>query len=92
MEDEELMRLIQSRETLALEQLYDRHAPMVLGCLYKLLGEQSMAEEALQETFFCIWCNAARFNVDRSYFHTWVQTIAYYIVLDIKRNIQQLDK
>ncbi len=89
MEDEELMRLVQSQELFAFEQLYDRHAPMALGYLYKVLGERSIAEEALQETFFRIWCNSARFKVDRSCFQTWVYTIAYCAAFDIERKMQQ---
>ena len=81
------MRLVQNKEPLALERLYDRHAPMVLGFLFNILDERSMAEAALQETFFRIWCDAARFRVDQSRFQTWVYTIAYYVAFDVKREL-----
>lgn len=46
----------------ALETLYDRHAPMILGIALKLTGDQSLAEKVLQETFWQVWQGAATYQ------------------------------
>ncbi len=59
-----LLRLpLQDRATL--RSLYQLAAPKLTGLLVRMLGEQSKAEDALQEVFLRIWQRAATFDPDK---------------------------
>lgn len=42
----------------ALARLYDRHSPLILGVLIRMLGTRGQAEEVLQEAFLNAWRDA----------------------------------
>src|SRR5512146_2432699 len=68
----------------ALDDLYARHAPGLLGYLFNLLGDRSEAEEVLQDTFFAVWKSAGRFQ-GRSRVRTWLFGIAHRQARDRRR-------
>jgi RNA polymerase sigma-70 factor (ECF subfamily) len=53
--DEVLIARILQGDAPALDLLYDRHAPMVLGIALRITGDRALAERVLQETFWRIW-------------------------------------
>ena len=60
----------------ALGELYSRYERRLYGLGLKLLGDQSLAEELVQETFLRLWRNAAQFDPDRGSVATYIFTIA----------------
>jgi RNA polymerase sigma-70 factor, ECF subfamily len=69
----------------ALESLYDRYARRVYGLGLRLLGDTSLAEEMVQETFVRLWRNAARFDAARGSEATFVFTVARRVAVDLWR-------
>ncbi|MGB1253841.1 MAG: RNA polymerase sigma factor, partial [Candidatus Promineifilaceae bacterium] len=63
----------------------DRHAPIVLGVLFKIVGNRSVAEELLQETFWRVWDRADNFNPDKGRYITWMFSIARRLGIDTLR-------
>jgi RNA polymerase sigma-70 factor, ECF subfamily len=57
--DEELLAQVAKRDAQALADIYDRHAPRLLGMLTSILPARSTAEEALEQVFLRLW-NQAR--------------------------------
>jgi RNA polymerase sigma-70 factor (ECF subfamily) len=57
-EDEHLIAQAAGGDSAALEILYDKYAPAVMGFAPKMLGDRPSAEEVVQETFGA--CGAAR--------------------------------
>ncbi len=74
--DEILIARVARGDRDALEILYDRHAPTVLGILLRIVGEPVVAEELLQETFWQVWQNAANFSSQNGSFSGWLFQIA----------------
>ncbi|MGB1253606.1 MAG: RNA polymerase sigma factor [Candidatus Promineifilaceae bacterium] len=52
MTDEQLIQRLQNGEQEALSELYDHCASIVLGVLFKIIGNHAVAEELFQETFW----------------------------------------
>lgn len=61
-EDVHLMGRVAARDEQAYERLFDRHAPVVLGLVVRILGDRGLAEEVLQETFLQVWQQADRYR------------------------------
>ncbi len=69
----------------ALAVLYDRHVPAVMGFAVRVLGEPALAEEAVQETFWRVWRNAASYQRERAPFTAWLFAIARRLCIDMLR-------
>jgi RNA polymerase sigma-70 factor, ECF subfamily len=69
----------------ALGELYSRYERRLYGLGLKLLGDQSLAEEMVQETFLRVWRNAAQFDPELGSVATFIFTIARRIAIDLWR-------
>ena len=83
--DQELMQALLHRAVSALEQLYDRHHRMALAIAYRVLGDSSLAEDAVQESFLAVWRRPDQFRADRGSFRAWLMGIVRHRAIDIAR-------
>ena len=88
--DEILVTQVARGSSAALEALYDRYASAVLGILLKVIGDQSLAEDVLQETFWRVWKSAATYQSQRGTFTSWLFRIARNLAIDAyrRRNVR----
>lgn len=73
--DQALIQAMARGDIQALDELYARHAPMLIGFLSARLNNRQIAEEILQDVMLAAWENAAAFE-GRSKVKTWLLTIA----------------
>ena len=73
--DHDIMRRIQQDDFSAFEELVDRYKGRLINVIYRMLNNQSEAEDLVQETFLRVWTH--RQDYDFSYcLSTWIYTIA----------------
>ena len=70
--DEAVMARVVARDTAAFELLYDRHAAVVLGIVVKIVGDRTVAEELLQETYWRMWTQAGTFDPQKGPLRAWL--------------------
>lgn len=83
--DEELLRRYAAGQASAFEPLYRRHELRVFRYLLRNLRDHALAEEALQETWFAVARDAARYQ-PTARFSTWLFTIAHHRMIDAVRS------
>ena len=88
--DETLVTQVAGGNSAALQVLYDRYASTVLGISVKILGDQSQAEDILQETFWRVWQSAASYQSQLGSFTGWLFRIARNLSIDAyrRRNVR----
>jgi RNA polymerase sigma-70 factor, ECF subfamily len=88
--DETLVTQVARGNPAALEVLYDRYAARVLGVSVKIVGDQALAEDILQETFWRVWQSAATFQSQLGPFTGWLFRIARNLSIDAyrRRNVR----
>ncbi len=70
--DEQLMARVAARDSVAFGLLYDRHAAVVLGIAVKIVGDRTVGEEVLQETYWRVWTQAATFDPAKGPLRAWL--------------------
>lgn len=63
---EELLARIAARDVAALEELYGRTAPGLLGMLMRTLSDRAAAEQILEDVFARLWSEARRWSREGS--------------------------
>ncbi len=73
--DLRLLERIAEGDGVALAELYDRLAPMLLALARRILEDPAEAEEVVQEAFLQVWNQAGRYEARRSAVSTWLVLI-----------------
>ena len=80
-EDVRLMELVGKGDTVAFEQLIERHQTLVIGTIARMLGSNSDVEDIAQQVFIRVWKSASRY-VPRAKFTTWLLKITRNLVFN----------
>ena len=84
MSDQRLLRRFRSGDPEAVRQLYQRYGRAVFTVAYRSLGDRSLAEEVVQQTFVQAWRAASRFD-DSKDPAPWLYAIARRAAVDAYR-------
>ena len=83
--DEALVALAARSEADALAELYDRFGRVAYGLALRILRDEALAEDAVQEAFLAVWRSASRFVPERSKASTWILTLVHRRAVDLVR-------
>ena len=65
--------------------MYDRVGRVAYGLAYRVLRDDRLAEDAVQEAFLAVWRTAARFTAERAKASTWILTLVHRRAVDLVR-------
>ena len=82
--DHMLVERIAVGDKLAMQVLFARHRTAIYRWLYRLVGNEIVAEDLLSDVFFDVWRQAGRFE-GRSAVTTWLLSIARFKALSARR-------
>ena len=83
--DEALVALVARGDEGALGELYDRVGRIAYGLAVRVLRDERLAEDAVQEGFLAVWRSAATFRAERAKASTWILTLVHRRAVDLVR-------
>jgi RNA polymerase sigma factor (sigma-70 family) len=83
--DEALLALIARSDDQALGELYRRFGRLAYGLALRILRDDALAQDAVQEAFLGIWRAADRFVAERAKPSTWLLTLVHRRAVDLVR-------
>jgi RNA polymerase sigma factor (sigma-70 family) len=83
--DEALLSLVASSDDEALAELYDRFGRVAYGLALRILRDEALAQDAVQEAFLAVWRSADRFLAERAKASTWILTLVHRRAVDLVR-------
>ena len=83
--DEALLSLVAASDEPALAELYDRFGGLAYGLALRILRDEALAQDAVQEAFLAVWRTADRFLAERARASTWILTLVHRRSVDLVR-------
>ena len=90
--DAEIMLKIAGYDAKALEQLYDRYAPMLYALTKRIIPNQELAEEVISEVFVIILKQIDQFDYKSNDVYTWLVTLTRNKAIDAMKRGQGKEK
>ncbi|RVT98510.1 sigma-70 family RNA polymerase sigma factor [Mucilaginibacter limnophilus] len=84
--EEELVRALHHRERTGAEALYNMYSSSLYGVIFRIIGEETAAEDVLQETFVKIWHSFSGYSAEKGRLFTWMVNIARNLAIDKVRS------
>jgi RNA polymerase sigma factor (sigma-70 family) len=83
--DAALLALIARADEAALRELYGRFGRLAYGLAFRILRDDALAQDAVQEAFLGVWRTADRFTAERAKPSTWLLTLVHRRAVDLVR-------
>jgi RNA polymerase sigma factor (sigma-70 family) len=87
--EEALVALVARGDQVALAELYDRVGRTAFGLAFRVLRDDRLAEDAVQEAFLTVWRTAAAFSAERAKATTWILTLGHRRAVALVRREQR---
>ena len=86
--DGELISRLLERDPNAMGELYDRYGRVAYSVIVRIVRNEGVAEELLQETFLRIWNRMAGFDKEKGNLGPWLITVARNQAVDYLRSVE----
>lgn len=80
--DEQLMEAIVDGDRQAYSGAVKQHGRAIAAYAFRMLGNESEAQDIAQETFLRLWTQAHRWDGDKASLVTWLHRIAHNLCID----------
>ena len=88
--DGELVELVAQKDAGALEALYDRYGRAAYSLARRILTEETLAQDVVQEVFLSLWRDARRFDAGRGTVATYLLSMTHHRAVDAVRREENL--
>ena len=86
--DQTIVDLLKARNQRALILLYEHYSPALYNIIFRIVGDENIAEETLQDSLMKIWDNAASYDAQKGRLFTWMVRITRNLAIDKIRSSQ----
>jgi RNA polymerase sigma factor (sigma-70 family) len=88
--DGQLVELVAQKDAGALEALYGRYGRAAYSLARRILTEETLAQDVVQEVFLSLWRNAGRFDAGRGTVATYLLSMTHHRAVDVVRREENL--
>lgn len=85
LDDKALVGRLVAGEGEALEALYGRYGRPCYSLARRILADEQLAQDVVQEVFLTVWRDAVRFDAARGGFSTWLLSMTHHKAVDAVR-------
>jgi RNA polymerase sigma-70 factor, ECF subfamily len=83
--EDALLTQVARGDEAALGEVYDRFGRVAYGLALRIIRDERLAEDAVQEAFLAVWRQAASFDPARASARTWLLTLVHRRAVDLVR-------
>ncbi len=86
MNSTDLVNGLKNGDKKIIDLLYDQYAGALYGIIIKIVKNEELAEDVLQDSFIKIWKNGPKFNASKGSLFTWMLNISRNTAIDKTRS------
>lgn len=86
--EKEIVILLQDGDKKAITLLYEYYSDAIYGVILKVISNEEVAQDVLQESFVKIWKNSKKYDASKAKLFTWIYRIAYNTAIDKVRSLK----
>jgi RNA polymerase sigma factor (sigma-70 family) len=90
LQDGQLVQLVAEKDADALEILYERYGKVAYSLARRILTDEVLAQDVVQEVFLSLWRNASRFDAARGTVATYLLSMTHHRAVDVVRREENL--
>ena len=90
LDDGQLVALVAQRDPGALEALYDRFGKVAYSLARRILADETIAQDVVQEVFLSLWRDASRFDPAKGSVSTYLLSMTHHRAVDAVRREENL--
>jgi len=87
-EDPDLARRLKNRDPQAMADLYDRYGRITFALIFRVVRNEAVAEDLVQETFLRVWNRVHAFDHEKGALGPWVLAVARNRAIDYLRSAE----
>jgi len=80
--EQQIVNLLEQEDKKAISLLYEHYADTLYGVILKIVTDEFIAQDVLQESFIKIWKNAKKYDPKKAKLFTWLYRVAYNTAID----------
>ena len=84
--EEELIAQLRDRNQAAFTYLYDNYSSALNGIIYRMVDNEHLREDILQEAFVKIWNNFSQYDSTKGRLFTWLANLTRNLTIDTLRS------
>ncbi|MEO0570448.1 MAG: RNA polymerase sigma factor [Bacteroidota bacterium] len=85
--EKHIVELLKERDEKAISLLYDNYADTLFGVAYKVVKDEDLAQDIIQESFVKIWKKSDSYDPTKAKLFTWLFRITRNTAIDKLRSI-----
>jgi len=82
-----IVAYLQNGDKKAISLLYENYSGALLGVIKKVISDDDIAQDVLQESFIKVWKKGKTYNPEKAKLFTWLYRIAYNTSIDKVRSL-----
>lgn len=87
--EKEIVTLLLASDKKAMTLLYNNYADALYGVIKKIISDDNVAQDVLQESFVKIWRYSKKYDPNKAKLFTWLYRIAYNSAIDKVRSLKK---
>lgn len=85
-DQDQLISSLKARDKEALGYLYDNYSTAIYGLIYRIVTDESVAEEVLQDAFLKVWDKIDQYDASKGRLFTWMANLSRNLAIDKLRS------
>lgn len=85
--EKHIVELLQDRDEKAISLLYDNYGDTLYGVAYKIVKNEDLAQDVVQESFIKIWKKSDSYDASKAKLFTWLFRITRNTAIDKLRSV-----
>ena len=90
--EQEIITLLKNGDQKAISLLYENYSGALLGVVKKIISDDDIAQDVLQESFVKVWKKGKTYDASKAKLFTWLYRIFYNSAIDKVRSLKNKTK